>query len=108
MLLESFLLLYAIAVGFVAAGLVTSFYQLVTSEPARFQVSGYGLGALAAAGIFFAFSGPLLVFRAVVHARLRLGQPLSVTIAGLVICLIWSCSLGLVLLDSAVRLLAIA
>lgn len=103
MLFELMLLLYVLAVGFVTAGIVTSFYQLVTAKPPAFRLAGDSVAAILASGIFFPLAGPMLMFR-FAYAGAEPRKLSKRTVAGLAIALVWSGSLGLFLLDGVLRL----
>ena len=89
---------YAAVVGFVAAGIVASFYKWVTSEPPRFTVLGQGTPALVTSFAFCAVTGPIIILDHAVRLRQSEKGPLSWLFAGLFITALWSCCSGIVLL----------
>jgi hypothetical protein len=93
------LLLYCGAVGFVASGIAASFYTLVTSEPARLNLFGGTAFGLATRFLFFALSGPLLVSAYILSNRRAVRWPFAVVFAGIGIAALWSCCLGVVVLQ---------
>jgi hypothetical protein len=101
---ELVVLIYAVAVGFVAAGIATSFRQLLTAEPPRLSLIGERWTTLAATLAIFAVTGPLLVFRAVVSGRLAERRSLAWTIGGITIVGLWSCCLGILVMGLVMRL----
>lgn len=98
------ILFYAVAVGFVAAGILASFTQLVSGQRLGFGFDG---GTLAASigGVFLrTFAGPVILMgNAIRGAKSKAHSPawlgLSALIAG-----VWSLFLGLVVLDLALKL----
>jgi hypothetical protein len=98
------ILLYVVAVGFVAAGILSSFTQLVSGQPLGFGFEGSTLAA-SIGGVFLrTFAGPAILMRnAILGARAKAHSPawlgLSALIAG-----VWSLFLGLVLLDLVLKL----
>lgn len=95
---ELFLLAYAASVGLVAAGILTSIAQLATETPPRFvQPSGGALSVLGALA-FAAVAGPIVVLRLATEYR---GQNELVARAfGIGIATLWSCCLGLLMLEA--------
>jgi len=99
--LELLLLVYATAVGFVAAGLAASLFQLVTSRPVAFVLPSTRLVSCFVAGLSFALVGPYIVARAAVRARWSDRKPLTWLAGGLALALLWSTCSGIVVLDLA-------
>lgn len=99
MLFKLLLLCYASAIGFTAAGIVSSFYQLVTAKPVRFALLGDGAGAMFVSALFFAVCGPMIMFRTAVRARLIDNQSVGILCGGVAIAAIWGCCVGIVALD---------
>jgi len=96
---EVVLLLYCVAVGFVSAGIAASFYKLVTTEPARFALLGQTAFGLATSFIFCALTGPVIVVGFALRNRRDERMPLSWLMAGVGIAALWSCCLGVVVLQ---------
>ncbi len=96
---ELMILLYCAAVGFVAAGIVSSFRQMLSAEPPQFKMAGERWTVLLASLAYFAFTGPVLVFRAVVSGRLGERRSLTWTLAGITVVGLWSVCLGLIVLQ---------
>lgn len=98
------LCLFAVAIGFVAGGLLGSVFQLLANRPLRFET----LKAQGAEFVFGAatlvFAGPALLMRNAIRARLIEGRPpqwLAMTTA---VSAAWSFFLGLFLLNIYVAL----
>lgn len=98
MLREVLLLLYAGAIGFVAAGITTSFYKMVTSERARFGPNGSGVLPLASAFLFGAVSGPVIVVTEALRSRRSERIPMAWVWIGVGVAGLWSCCSGILLL----------
>jgi hypothetical protein len=98
------LLLYCVAVGFVAAGVAASFYRLVTAEPARFGIIGESVFGLATSFIFCAVTGPVIVVDFAIRNRRDERVSLGWLIAGVGVAALWSCCLGLVVLELVLAL----
>ncbi len=61
---------YTIAVGFVAAGLIASFYQLLTSRPVAFEIL-FNRGPAAVVSVFaLVLAGPAVIMRNAIRGRL--------------------------------------
>lgn len=99
MMRDVLLLLYCAAVGFVAAGIAASFYKLVTTEPARFGLIGETVFGLATSFVFCALTGPVIVVDFAIRNRRAERMPLRWLFAGMSIAALWSCCLGLVVLE---------
>ena len=90
--------LYAIAIGFTAAGLVASFVQLVSGEPLRLSFEPSSILASLGGVMLRVLCGPALLMRNTwVDAKQRTRQPvwlgLSILIAGM-----WSLFSGALLI----------
>ena len=98
-MLELMILLYCAAVGFVAAGIISSFRQMVLADPPQFKMAGERWTVLLGSLAYFAFTGPVLVFRAVVAGRMGERRSLPWTLAGITVVGLWSVCLGLIVLQ---------
>ena len=98
-MLDVLLLLYCGAVGFVAAGIAASFYTLVTAEPTRFRVFSETILGLATSFIFSVLTGPVVVFAYVLCNHRTTRWPFLSLLAGFAIAILWSCCLGIVVLQ---------
>jgi hypothetical protein len=104
MLRDVLLLLYCGAVGFVAAGIAASFYKLVTTEPARFSLFGRTTFGLATSFIFCALIGPAIVIDLAIRNRSAQPRRLPLLFAGIGVAALWSCCLGVVVLQLVLTL----
>ena len=96
--------LYVTAVGFVAAGMLASFVQLISGEPMRFMVEPKSLLASIGAVILRVLAGPAILMRNAwrglrIQARPKIWFGLSAAIAA-----VWSVFTGALLLDLILRL----
>ncbi len=96
--------LYATAVGFVAAGLLSSFTQLVSGEPLRFGLEPKSVLASLGGVLLRVVAGPAILMRNAwcgrkLEARAPIWFGLSTLIAGA-----WSLFSGALLLDLILRL----
>jgi hypothetical protein len=91
--------LFLIAVGFVCAGILSSFYQLVRAEPARFDVEGdsvlEGLGRV----MLLMFAGPAILMRNAIRGRMIEHRPLGWLAASAAIAGAWSLCSGAVVFE---------
>ena len=98
------LLVYCVAVGFVSAGIAASFYKLVTAEPARFGVLSETLFGLATSFVFCALTGPVIVIDFAIRNRRAERMPVRWLMAGVGVAALWSCCLGLLVLELVLTL----
>ena len=96
--------LYVTAVGFVAAGLLASFVQLVSGQPMRFGVEPKPLPASVGAVILRVLAGPAILMRNAwrglrLQARPKIWFGVSAAIAA-----VWSLFSGALLLDLILKL----
>lgn len=103
-MLEVWLLLYCAAVGFVAAGLASSFFQLVTRKPVVFAMPSPRIVTCFIAAVSFAFVGPYIVARGAVRAVRADKRPASWLWGGLAVAGAWSACSGIVVLDVALAM----
>jgi hypothetical protein len=89
----------AIATGFVSAGILASFYQLVTAEPARFDKIGDRLVTGVAMIILLMFAGPMILMRNAIRGKLIEQRAAGWMAASTVIAAGWSLCSGTVLLQ---------
>lgn len=103
-MLDLAIFFYVVAVGFVAAGILSSFTQLVSGQPLGFRFEGGSLTE-SIGGVFLrTFAGPAILMGNVIRAaKSKAYSPvwlgLSTLIAG-----VWSMFVGLVLLDLVLTL----
>jgi hypothetical protein len=102
--LDFALYLYITAVGFVAAGVVASFVQLVSGRPLRFGIETKPLPASIGGVLLRVMAGPAILMRnawrgLTLEARPKYWFGLSAAIAA-----VWSLCSGTVLLDLILKL----
>jgi len=96
--------LYVTAVGFVAAGLLASFVQLVSGEPMRFGMEPKSILASIGAVLLRVLAGPAILMRNAwrglqLQARAKIWFGVSAAIAA-----VWSLFSGALLLDLILKL----
>jgi hypothetical protein len=102
--LAIYLYLYMMAVGFVAAGLLASFIQLVSGEPMRFGLEPKSILDSLAGVLLRVLAGPVILMRNAwrglkLQARPKIWFWVSAAIAAM-----WSLFSGAVLLDLILKL----
>ena len=95
---------YIAAVGFVTAGLLASFVQLVSGQPMRFGIEPNSLLASIGAVLLWVLAGPAILMRNArrglrIQSRPKIWFGLSAVIAAL-----WSLFSGALLLDLILKL----
>lgn len=90
---------YAATVGFVAAGIIASFYTWMTSEPARFGLLGRGVLALATTFVFCALTGPVIIVENAFRLRRQEEGAAGWMFAGFFIAALWSSCSGILVLS---------
>jgi cytochrome c biogenesis protein CcdA len=101
---DAILLGYAATVGFVAAGVIASFYKWMTSEPARFVLLGQGSFALVTSFAFFALTGPVIIVEQLLRMYRTKQGPAGGLVVGVLIAALWSCCSGIVVLSVVLSL----
>lgn len=104
MLWEVFVLFEAAAIGFVVAGLIGSFYQLVTNKPPRFVAEFEGMVGMLAASVLCMVAGPFIIMRNAIRGRRIEQRPLGWLAASSAIALAWSMCSGILVLYTVIRL----
>ncbi len=99
MLLDSLLLLYSAAIGFVAAGIVASFYKMMTEETARFRLLGTTFWAALTTFLFCALSGPFIIMQQAVAMMREERNAVGWFAASFFIAALWSCCSGILVLE---------
>ena len=93
---------YTIAVGFVTAGLIGSFYQLMTSQPVAFELL-HKQGSAAIFGVLtLVIAGPAVIMRNAIRARLLEERPGHWLALSTVISAAWSFLQGVFILSFVV------
>lgn len=99
MLYELAIAAYATACGFVAAGILSSFYTLVTNRPVSFAVE---LGTLWRGAVnltLCAFAGPFIIMRNAIRGRMIEQRPVGWLVASTAIATGWSLCSGIVVVQ---------
>ena len=99
MLRELLLLFYCVVCGFVASGVASSFFKLVTSKPARFVLLGEGVFGAATTFFFCAVTGPSIIIDTVLFGDRPRGNQLAWISGAFVVAAFWSACSGVLLLD---------
>jgi hypothetical protein len=94
---DALLILYCAGVGFVAAGLAASLYQMITHEPPRFRLLGEGWTALVTTFLFCALTGPAIILDLLLKIR-REKAAVGTLAAGVAVAAIWSVCSGILVL----------
>ncbi len=96
---DAVILGYAATVGFVAAGIIASFYKWMTTEPARFGLLGQGTLGLVTSFAFVALTGPIIIVEQAFRTRRSEKGPFAWLFAGFFIAALWSCCSGILVLS---------
>jgi hypothetical protein len=99
--LDLLILAYAAATGFVASGIVSSFYQMVTTHPAKFGLFGNSFAAWMLTFVFCALTGPFIIMRNGIRGHFKERKPVQWLLASLLVAGIWSSCSGLIVLNFA-------
>ena len=96
--------LYITAVGFVAAGLLASFVQLVSGQPMRFYIEPNSI-LVSIGGVFLrVLAGPAILMRNAWRGMVVERRPMGWFGASLAIAAVWSLFSGALLLDLIMNL----
>lgn len=106
MLSELFVAFYIGCAGFVAAGVIGSFYQLVTNQPPRFSADMQGILGILAMISLFLLAGPFIIMRNAIRGRRVEGRPIGWLVASSTIAGMWSLISGLFLTHFALSIAA--
>lgn len=101
LVVEVLILFYCTVTGFVAAGLLGSLYQLITSKPPQFKLQSEGVLALATGTLLFFFAGPFILMRNALRGRLIERRPVGWLAASAFIAAMWSSLSGMFVLSLA-------
>ncbi|MEJ8475536.1 DUF6949 family protein [Roseibium algae] len=106
MVFDLFVALYIGSAGFVAAGVIGSLYQLLTSQPPKFNMAVESLlGTIAAVSVCL-MAGPFIIMRHAIRGRRIERRPLGWFVASSTIAGMWSLCSGLFVMNFAVSLVA--
>jgi Family of unknown function (DUF6949) len=98
--------LYVMACGFVLAGVLASFVQLVSGEPMRFGVEPKSTLSSIGGVILRVFAGPAILMRNAWRGMLLEARPRVWFGASLAVAALWSLFSGALLLDLVLTLYA--
>lgn len=101
---EALVVMFAIATGYVAAGLVSSLYSLLTNRPASFRVVSEGLAERLLLVPLIVFGGPFILSRNAVRGRVIENRPIGWLCVSLTIVLSWSFISGLFVIHLALSI----
>ncbi|MEJ1161112.1 DUF6949 family protein [Prosthecomicrobium sp. N25] len=104
MLFQVMVIVYAVAAGFVSAGVLASFYQLVTDQPPAFLLDGDGILAGIAAMLICVFAGPFIIMRNAIRGRLIERRPFGWLAVSAGIAAGWSLCSGIVVIEFALAI----
>lgn len=96
--------LYVMAVGFVAAGMLASFVQLVSGRPLRFGIEPQSVAASLGGVAIRVLAGPAIIMRNAWRGVQIEARPKTWFGASAVIAALWSLFSGAFLLDLAMKL----
>lgn len=99
MLFELAIAAYATTCGFVAAGVLSSFYTLLTDRPVRFAIELNTLWRGAVDLILCAFAGPFIIMRNAIRGRMQEQRPVGWLVASTAIAAGWSLCSGIVMVQ---------
>ena len=103
-MIEVLTIVYLCVAGFVAAGFLSSLYQMITARPPQFVISADSLSQGLGGAIVCVFGGPFIIMRNAIRGRKIEGRPIGWLAASSLIALTWSLCSGVVLVDCAATL----
>jgi len=89
---------FSIATGFVAAGLTSSFYRLITNKPPSFQLTSEPMVLQVAGLVTLIFAGPTVILRNALRAQVFENRPPHWMLLSSCIAVMWSFLSGVFLL----------
>lgn len=92
---------YAVCIGFVSAGIIGSFFQLLNDSPPRFDFSAETIGSIISAIFVCLFAGPFIIMRNAIRGRRIEQRPVGWLVASSTIAGMWSLCSGIVILQFA-------
>lgn len=95
---------FSMMVGFVSAGILSSFYQLLTTEPCRFDFQEDRLLLGVGHVILLMFAGPAILMRNAIRGRLIEKRPIGWLAASGLVAAGWSVCSGIVVLEFALAI----
>lgn len=100
------LTLYVGCAGFVAAGVIGSFYQLVTDRPLKFNLAVDSYIGTFVSFLLCMLAGPFIIMRNAIRGRRIEGRPIGWLVASSTIAGMWSVFSGLVVMQFALGIAA--
>lgn len=98
---ESLHSLLTLAFGFAVAGMLATFFQLVTTKPASFKLLNEQARALAIAALaFLIFTAPFIIMRNIIRGRQIEGRNFVFVMLATVIAGVWSLMSGTLLVKA--------
>lgn len=97
---------YATTCGFVAAGILSSFYTLVTNRPVSFAVELGTLWRGLVDLVMCAFAGPFIIMRNAIRGRIIEQRPVGWLVASTAIAAGWSLCSGIIVVQMALAMRA--
>ncbi|ABS64239.1 conserved hypothetical protein; putative membrane protein; putative exported protein [Parvibaculum lavamentivorans DS-1] len=91
-------LFFSVATGFIAAGLVSSFYRLVTNKPPSFQLASETMLWQVVGIVTLIFAGPTVILRNALRAQVFENRPPFWMVLSGCIAMMWSFLSGVFLL----------
>lgn len=104
MLVDLILAAYIGCAGFVAAGILGSFYQLVTREAPKFAITLETWLRALSSFLLCVFAGPFIIMRNAIRGRRIEHRPIGWLVASSTIAGMWSICSGLVVMQFALGL----
>ena len=98
---ELFIAVYIGAAGFVSAGVLGSFYQLLMQEPPRFNFNVETIPAILSGIVMVLFAGPFIIMRNAIRGRRIEKRPVGWLVASSTIAGMWSLCSGLLVMQLA-------
>lgn len=92
---------YAICIGFVFAGLIGSFFQLITDRPPNFDFAAGTSMAFASCMVMCIVAGPFIIMRHAIRGRRIERRPIGWLVASSTLAGMWSLFSGVVILNLA-------
>lgn len=106
MLFELAVAAYATICGFVAAGILSSFYTLVTNRPVSFAVELSTIWRGIVNVGLCAFTGPFIIMRNAIRGRMIEQRPVGWLVASTAIAAGWSLCSGIIVVQMALAMRA--
>jgi len=95
---------YIACAGFIAAGVLGSFYQLLTNNPPRFTFPVESMAGAVFSVMVCVFAGPFIIMRNAIRGRRIENRPIGWLVASSTIAGMWSLCSGVIVVYSAIGL----